>query len=144
MLIYSLSSWLLTKTPLGYLLLPYVMETLQIWFCRVGSFTRYSSSYLDELDVSMGQLKILDLGLSGSGNWSTHLLSHTHTTRASSPARGRASLQECQSQQGVVSSSALMPAGPAHLPLPLGQLYCDAQARYRACSPLVKGGTSSA
>ena len=63
------------------LLLPYVMEILQLWICRTGpshapAVHRWGRCW-------GGQLKALDLDLCSSR---VGQLSHTHTTRASSPA----------------------------------------------------------
>jgi hypothetical protein len=80
----------------------------------------------DNMDLGVGQLKALDLGL---GNSQLH-----HQGKLSSTAVARPPTATIFS--GRVSSPALMRSGPTHPhPCLQNQLHCAAQSRLGACSP---------
>ena len=59
----SPSAPILTWTPVDMLWLPCVTEILQLWICTTNPFIQ---QFIDGVDVGVGQLKALDLGLGGS------------------------------------------------------------------------------
>lgn len=66
---YSNNAWHSPKLLSDVLLLPQVMENLRLWFGRTSSFTfsaLCTMKVTDGLDVGVGELKALDVGLGGS------------------------------------------------------------------------------
>jgi len=137
--------------PLGdfsdILLLPCVMEVLQLWICRTCPFM--SSSRSDGVDVGVGQIRALVLGLGGSR--ASQPASSPAPTAAGEPS-GTAlpNSPKAAASKGLGQLSALVasrlarpkppPPQPTPDPLNQSQLFCAAQARYRAlsvecCSP---------
>ena len=91
------------------LLLPCGLEMLQLCICRTSPFTCSSSSSWDRCWDGPTQSP-------GSGpgwylSWPACELSHTHTTRASSPALPGLALPMHQLARDRASSSTLMPSG---------------------------------
>jgi len=100
--------------PLSHILfLPCIIEILQFW--SAGTFHALQQ-LIDRVDVGVGQLKALDLGLVGS--WvgqSASFLTPIH--------------------QGELSGTALASSLDATVRKGRSQLYCAARVRCRVCSP---------
>jgi hypothetical protein len=107
------------------LLLPCVMESLQLWFCRAGPFQQVT----DGVDLRVGQLKAPDLGLGGGwvGQPSRYSTSH-HQGELSSTAPANSPSTGANKGQGQLSRLPVLGAR-SPVPAPSGQLYCAAQER---------------
>ena len=82
----------------GTLSLPCVMDILQLWLCKTGPL-HVLQQFIVRVDVGVGQLKALDLGLGSIG---ISQLPHTHATRDSSPMLTLSGwLIHCHGRQGT-------------------------------------------
>lgn len=62
---YAVSTGSSVGLLLDMLLLPSVMETLQLWIHRTGPFHMFQQ-FIDGADIGVGQLRALSLDLGGS------------------------------------------------------------------------------
>lgn len=62
---YTINSASLPGLLSDILLLPCVMEVLQLWIYRTTSF-HMLQQFINEVDFEVGDLKVLELGLGGS------------------------------------------------------------------------------
>jgi hypothetical protein len=112
---------------------PCVLEFLQRWICRTNP--SHPQQFLDGVDVGVGQLKVLTLGLGGS--WVAHPASSpAPPLPGPAPQHHLASLPTAATGKGqgqLSCSQALRAAHPCHTTRPSSTLLY--QMRCRTCSP---------